>query len=163
MYQQLIRAMLDVLVALVVANPASSNVGSSVAEGWNNDKIAWVDYGPGLEAAKETGKPVFLVAHTTWCPHCKRYQKLFFEARVVELAKNYVMVMIDRDIDTDLNKTIGPNGQTFVPRTVVMRPDGTVRLDIKGSRRDYPNFIDYRSADELVRVMEQGRVSPSPR
>ncbi len=145
------------VMVLAVAAPARGNVGSSVADGWNNDNIQWLDYEPGLKVAKAAGKPVFLVAHTTWCPHCKHYQKLFFDPRIVELAKAYVMVMIDRDLDTELNKTIGPNGQTFVPRTVVMHADGTVRLDVTGSRREHPNFIDYRSPDELIRVMEKGR------
>lgn len=143
------------LLGLASPRSAEANLGS-VADGWNNDQIAWLEYEDGLVAARRTGRPVFLVVHTTWCAHCRQYQKLFFDPRVVELARSYVMVMLDRDLDKDLNARIGPAGQTYVPRTVILRPDGSVRTDIVGSRRDYPNFISYGGPDELLRIMRQG-------
>lgn len=155
--------MLSATVAILLGFWMSGLVGpskadaKSVATGWNNTNITWFDHANGLAEAGRTGKPILLVAHTTWCPHCERYKKLFFEPRVVELSKHFVMVMLDRDVEKELNAKIGPNGQFFVPRTVFLKADGQVRHEIVGSRRDYPNYIDYGSPAELLRVMQAAK------
>ena len=41
----------------------------------------------GLQAAKETGKPICLVFYTDWCPHCTRYSDVFKDPEIVETSK----------------------------------------------------------------------------
>lgn len=37
----------------------------------------WRDFHRGFEEAKETGKPIFLVIHRTWCPACRSLKEKF--------------------------------------------------------------------------------------
>jgi len=120
---------------------------------WNGDQITWHDYASGLAKAKDTGKPAIVVIHTTWCPYCAKYQPIFHDPKIVTAAQNYIMILIDRDREKELNKRLGPNGQTGIPRTIFLKSDGTVRPEIAGANKEFPNLIDYSSPDELLRLM----------
>ena len=130
-----------------LANPAS------VAPGWNNEKIDWRDYDHGVAEAARTGKPIIVVAHTTWCPHCGKYKLVFQDAAVVAASKQFVMILLDRDLETALNKQLGPNQTVFVPRTLFLASNATLRADMTGSNKGYPNWIDNSGPKELLRLM----------
>src|SRR5690348_4481925 len=61
------------------------------------DAIAWKPYAAALEQARAENKPVLLVISASWCPHCRNYEKVFTDAKVVAAAKQFVMVRIDED------------------------------------------------------------------
>lgn len=138
---------------LLALAPLAHAASSGLATGWNNDNIAWHDYQTGLAKAKADGKPVLVVVHTTWCPHCTKYQAVFQNAKVVEAAKRFVMVLIDRDIEPKLNEQLGPQGQSYVPRTLVLGKDGKLRSDAVGHHPKYPHLIDNTNPVELLKVM----------
>ena len=127
---------------------------------WNGDNIAWHDYAAGLAKANETGKPALVVIHTTWCPYCAKYQSVFHDPQIVEAAKNYVMILIDPDREKDLNKRLGPGNQTGIPRTIFLKSDGTVRPEIAGKNKEFPNLIDYTAPDELLNLMTTAATNP---
>jgi protein-disulfide reductase (glutathione) len=129
----------------------------SIARGWNNAGIAWVDHTQGAAEAARTGKPILTVVHAIWCSQCDRYKKVFFDPRVVEMSKNFVMVMIDADREKKLSAKLGPNNQVFVPRTLFLKPDGQLRPDIKGTNPGYEHFIDNDSPAELLSLMQKAK------
>jgi protein-disulfide reductase (glutathione) len=132
---------------------------ASIAKGWNNSAIAWRDYKTGMAEAAKSGKPVFVLVHTTWCPHCKSYQSVFNSKKVVSESANFVMVMVDRDVEETLNDDLGPNGQGFVPRTLFLKSDGKLIADAAGENPEYPNLIDYDSDAELLSVMAKAKAA----
>jgi thiol-disulfide isomerase/thioredoxin len=155
-------AMAAVIVALSpVAMAQTSTTGdsnsapTSIAPGWNDANIAWRDYVSGMAEAARTGKPVLVIVHTTWCPHCKRYARLFQDASVVESARKFVMIMIDRDREPDLNIRLGPGSQTYVPRTLFLRPDGSLIANAVSIHPKFPHLIDNGDTFELLAVMGQ--------
>jgi len=153
---------LSVLMALLmvfwpIASRAAEPLGGL---DWNGDQITWHDYTAGLAKAKETGKPAIIVIHTTWCPYCAKYQPIFHDPKIVTAAQNYIMILIDRDREKELNKRLGPNGQTGIPRTIFLKSDGTVRPEIAGANKEFPNLIDYASPDELLSLMVKATATP---
>ena len=130
---------------------ARANLGS-VAEGWNNDAIEWFDFEDGTAEQKKTGKPMLVVIHTTWCPFCKKYSRQFYDPRVVERAKFFVMVMMDRDLEKTDTAKLGP-GLNYMPRTLFFAPDGRMRPEIKGANPEFPHWLNHDSPDELLAVM----------
>ena len=124
--------------------------------GFNDQEIAWKLYDEGLAEAKRTGKPMFVLFHTTWCPHCQRYKPMFFDAAVVEELKRYVCVIVDRDEQPGVNDRYSDAGG-FVPRTMVLEADGAPRYDIEGANDAYPHFIDYRDRKALRRFLARAR------
>lgn len=142
------------VAALMLIWPATGHAGDPLGGlDWNGDQIAWHEYDAGIARAKETGKPAVVVIHTTWCPYCAKYQAVFHDAKVVEAAQKFVMILIDRDRDKELSKRLGPNGQTGIPRTVFLKSDGTVRPELFGKNLDMPNYLDTASPDELLELM----------
>jgi thiol:disulfide interchange protein len=70
-----------------------------------------------LAEAKKANKPVLLIFYTEWCPHCTNYSKLFHDPKVVEQAKQFVMVRVDNDKNKDLARSTRPMVATFRGRS----------------------------------------------
>jgi protein-disulfide reductase (glutathione) len=159
-YQQT-RLLAAALVAFAFIFAAISRVQAdpkSIARGWNNAAIGWLDHTQGVAEAARTGKPILTVVQATWCSHCERYKKVFFDPKVVELSKNFVMVMVDGDREKKLGAKLGPNNQAYVPRTLFLKPDGQLRPELIGANAaPYSHFIDYDTPAELLALMQKAK------
>jgi protein-disulfide reductase (glutathione) len=122
---------------------------------WNEEQVDWMPYEKAVEASRATGRPLLLVFHTTWCPHCINYSWEFHDPTVVRLSKDYVMVRVDRDERPELSNVYAVDG-TYVPRTLVVESDGNIREDIAGGAEPYRYFLDEYDATALISVMEAG-------
>lgn len=120
---------------------------------WNGGAIAWVPLEEGLRRAKAEKKPVCLVFHADWCPHCKNFSKVFDDPRIVSKAKDFVMILIDADEDMDANRKYAVDG-TYLPRTIFLSPDGTMAREIHASRDRYLYFFDERNPASLLGGMD---------
>jgi thiol-disulfide isomerase/thioredoxin len=148
-------------LALIIAlAPPAHAKSPTFAAGWNTDNIAWHDYATGMAKAKADGKLAIVVVHTSWCPHCKQYQTVFQHPQIVETAKRFVMILVDRDVEGKLNDELGPKGQSYVPRTLVLGNDGKVRTDAVGMRPEYPHLIDNIDHTDLLTVMGTALAKP---
>ncbi|MEQ1695561.1 MAG: thioredoxin family protein [Hyphomicrobiaceae bacterium] len=146
---------------MMLAWPAPSHAAEPLGGlDWNGDQIEWHAYAAGMARAKETGKQAVVVIHTTWCPYCAKYQSVFHDAKIVEAAQKFVMILIDRDREKDLNKRLGPGDQTGIPRTIFLKSDGSVRPEIAGKNAEMPNLIDYTSPNELLHLMNKAASTP---
>ncbi len=135
----LILAVFGVLLALPV-RPA--HAGGD----WNDAGIAWRSYAEGVAEAKKDAKPICLVVYTEWCPHCKNYSGVFHDAKVVELAKKFVMIRLDQDQNKDVLKDFGPDGQ-YIPRTMFLSAEGKLDPDLRAPREVYRYFYDEAKAE----------------
>ncbi|MCC6968763.1 MAG: thioredoxin family protein [Phycisphaerales bacterium] len=123
-------------------------------ESWNAAKIEWFTYDGGLEEAKATKKPICLVFFTTWCPHCKNYSRVFEDPKVTERAKDFVMVRVDADQESDLAKRFSKDGG-YIPRTFFLSSDGTPDFEIHAARPQYAYFYDERNPGSILAGMEE--------
>jgi len=136
-------------IALLLLAPAVGSAGGD----WNDGAISWKPLEEGLAEAKKEGKPVCLVVYTEWCPHCTTYSKVFHDARVVEKAKRFVMIRIDKDKRAMTAHRYAPSGD-YVPRTVFLSPDGEIRKDVTAKREDYPHFYDENDPASVLGGMD---------
>ena len=83
-----------ILVASVVLAPYTARA----AHDWNDGAVAWKGHDDGFALAKKEQKPLLLIVYTEWCPHCGNYSKVFHDPKVVEKAKQFVMVRLDQDL-----------------------------------------------------------------
>src|SRR5947207_3393510 len=91
------------LIAVLLA--ASPVVRRAEAGGdWNDGQVAWKSYEDGMALAKKEQKPVCLIFFTEWCPHCRNYSGVFHDPKVVEQAKQFVMIRLDKDKNAELSK-----------------------------------------------------------
>jgi thiol-disulfide isomerase/thioredoxin len=121
---------------------------------WNDAGIDWQPFEKGLAMAREENKPVCLIFYTEWCPHCINYSKVFHNDDVVEHAKQFVMIRIDKDKHPDLSAKYAPDGQ-YIPRTYFLSPAGTLDPSIHAARDRYMYFYDENKPDALLAGMSQ--------
>lgn len=143
------------LSLLVVAGPARA--GGE----WNDAGIAWRPFDKALAESKSSKKPVLLVVYAEWCPHCTNYSQVFHDPKVVEMAKKFVMVRIDKEEQPKVAAMYKPDGD-YVPRTLFLSADGKVRPDIDALRTDYRYFYSERDPASILRGMEKA-LAPAAR
>jgi thioredoxin-like negative regulator of GroEL len=120
---------------------------------WNDAQIRWRSFAQGLREAKKTGKPVLAVFYAKWCPHCVGYSRLFRDPQIVKLSRALVMVRVDGDRQPRVSARYEPDGE-YVPRTMVLAPNGRIVRSLHGSSPEFRHFLDYQSTSELVRMMK---------
>ena len=132
------------------------------ADLWNSAEINWQDIKSGVYEASQTGKPVVMVFHATWCSACKKYRSVFRDKGVIEAAKDFVMILIDGDAEKEVNSAFSPDG-TYVPRTIFLDAEGNIRPEFKGQGDPkYPHSIDVKGPAELLSLMEKARAAMQP-
>lgn len=129
-------------------------------EAWNPRAIEWKSFDEGLALAKAGNKHACLVLFTTWCPHCKNYSHVFSDPRLVERAKDFVMIRVDADASTEISRRYSPDG-TYVPRTFILDSDGNIEPTAVSDHPRYKYFFDESHADSLLHAM--ALVVPPPR
>jgi hypothetical protein len=103
---------------------------------------------------------VLLVIYTDWCPHCHNYSRIFHDPRLVELARRFVMVRVERDENPEIGELYDVDGE-YVPRTFFLRSDGTLRRELRGSHPRFRYYLDEHAADELLSLMRVALEAPS--
>jgi thiol-disulfide isomerase/thioredoxin len=130
--------------------PPPANTGG---ESWNAAQIRWMSYADGLARAKAENKPVCLVFYTTWCPHCRNYSRVFDDPKIVERARDFVMIRVNPDEQADIGEKYAPDGG-YVPRTFFLAPDGTLMADVRAPRPKFLYFFDEHDPKSLLGGME---------
>jgi protein-disulfide reductase (glutathione) len=122
------------------------------ADLFNGAEINWRDARSGIYEATQTGKPVIMVFHATWCSACKKYRAVFSDAAIVAAAKDFVMILVDADKDKEINGAFSPDG-SYVPRTLFVDTAGDVSTSLVGKDPSYRYSIDVGQPDELLALM----------
>jgi thiol-disulfide isomerase/thioredoxin len=136
------------VVSLALRVPAARAGGD-----WNDAAIKWRGYAEGLTEAKKEKKPVCLIFFTEWCPHCTRYSGVFHDPKVVEKAKSFVMIRLDKDKNGELSAKHKPDGE-YIPRTYFLSPGGEFAADIRAPREKYQYFYNEADPAELLASMD---------
>jgi len=97
---------------------------------------------------------VCLVFYTQWCPHCKTYRKVFSDPRVVEKAKGFVMVRLDRDQHRTLSAKFAPDGE-YIPRTLFLSSQGELDSSIHAPRERFKHFYDTSNPSGVLAGMNE--------
>ncbi len=141
--------------ALPAPPTPQSPAGAATAPGagWNSAQIAWVSYADGLARARAEHKPVCLVFHADWCPHCRSYARVFEDPRVVARARDLVMVRVNVDQAPDVAGRYQLDGP-YVPRTYFLSPDGTTLANIDAHRPQFRYFFDEHDPNSVLAGMD---------
>jgi len=145
----LTRRTLLLLAVLAMLAPALARAGGD----WNDTGVAWQPYEAGLALAKKEKKPVLLIFYTEWCPHCTNYSKVFHDPRVVEKAKQFVMIRLDKDKNTEVSDRYVPDGN-YIPRTFFLSSAGELDPSLSAPREKYKYFYDESSPDGILAGMQ---------
>lgn len=144
------RLLLAVLAACAVL---LAPLAARAAHDWNDGQIAWKPYEDGLAAARKDKKPVCLVVYTEWCPHCANYSRVFHDPKVVEEAKKFVMIRVDKDKQPDVSKKHAPDGE-YIPRTYFLSSAGDLDPALQAPRDRFRYFYDEKNPASILAGMQ---------
>jgi len=124
------------------------------AEDWNGVEINWRDARSGIYESSQTGRPVIMVFHATWCSVCKRFRQVFKDPDIVTASRDFVMILVDGDAEKELNGAFSPDG-VYVPRTLFIDSEGNVSDKLVGADPQYPHSLAVDKPDELLALMKK--------
>ncbi len=137
------------------APPPIARTATAPSNGYN-DEIAWRHLKEGLAESKETGWPMMLVVHASWCPRCKELKPAFQDKRLQELSNRFVMVNADQDKVPQV-QAYGPDG-VYLPRVLVLDP-ATGRPDTAFQNQGRERYHYYWGPnDDLAGMMQKALV-----
>jgi thiol:disulfide interchange protein len=124
------------------------------ADEWNGGEINWRDARSGIYESSQTGRPVIMVFHATWCSVCKRFREVFKDPAIVAESRDFVMILVDADAEKEMNGAFSPDG-AYVPRTLFIDSDGNVSDKLVSSDPQYPHSLMVDKPDELLALMKK--------
>jgi thiol:disulfide interchange protein len=134
--------------------PPPAKAAAVAGETWNAAQIDWQPYEAGLARARAENKPICLIFYTSWCPHCKTYSRVFDDPKVVARARNFVMIRLNADDESDIARKFAKDG-TYIPRTFFLGPDGTPDYSIHAPRDKFAYFYDEHSPAAILAGMDE--------
>ena len=146
---------LAIAALLLIGMAASAGARTpNHADEWNGAEINWRDARSGIYEASQTGRPVLMVFHATWCSVCKRFRAVFKDPGVVAASRDFVMILVDADKEKEINGAFQPDG-SYVPRTLFIDSNGNVSDKLVGSDPQYPHSVDVDTPAELLSLMKK--------
>lgn len=123
----------------------------STPEKWNYPSVAWTTNQAGLSRMKASGRPGLVVLQGDWCPHCRRLAKVFSDPEIERLSDSFELILIDSDTpEAESYESTG----TYVPRTLFLRPDGTIDTGLRAPGKRFAHFFSVDDKDALIRAMK---------
>lgn len=120
-------------------------------EKWNFPGIAWTQREAALSHMKSSGRPGLVVLKGEWCPHCRKLAEVFFDPKVKQLTESFELILLDSD-----SPEAASYEQTgsYVPRTLFLRPDGSLDRSLLAPNPKFPHFFSSRDKASLQSAME---------
>ncbi|XP_063988407.1 thioredoxin domain-containing protein 12-like [Diachasmimorpha longicaudata] len=117
----------------------------------------WKNLQRGFEEAKQSGKAIFLIIHTTTCPACIKLREKFSKSvKLIDMSQHFVMINIENSSNLIQSEKFTPDGK-YVPRILFFKPTGEF---IKNAYNRHPDGDQahryfYSSPIQIVQVMQQ--------
>lgn len=135
---------------VLICSPA---IAGEAGEG--NTAIVWKTWEEGLPAAKAEQRPILLYVYSSTCPKCRELIASFADPEIVRLAKRFVMIRQDADLDPPWLKEGFYILAEYVPRIYFLKPDGTVLEEVTSRYAEYPYFYSPSDLAALINNMKK--------
>ncbi|MCA9083902.1 MAG: thioredoxin family protein [Planctomycetaceae bacterium] len=124
----------------------SSNYMPTVTNRLNpgSASINWQStFDTGLQAARQTGRPMLVRVTADWCNYCQQMkQETFTDSRIIQDAAEFVSI----DLNADANRSLVEQmGVRTLPTVLVIAPDLRIVDRVEG----------FRNADDLARILSR--------
>ena len=136
------------LLTLILSSRASDSNGLG-------DNIEWRSWTEGKSIAKETGKPLMVVLHKSWCPACKSLKPKFAASKSIEkLSSQFVMVNAKEGEQPMDEPRFNIDGQ-YIPRIIFLDSNENVLADVINEDGNPQYKYYHMNAESIVQSMKK--------
>lgn len=135
----------------------ASTAAATVAADPHESGPPWTTWDEGSARAQRENRPMMVFVHTDWCSQCRRLEPVFDRPDVLEAARDFVMISYNSDDNAAWIRTVVGNNDTYVPRVLFLRPNGT----LQDLRSDHPRYPYFYTADMAERLKANLRAAQS--
>ena len=139
--------LLFIFVIALLAITYLQNQGGKMSE--DAAKLWHTDYTEAQNVAKESGKPLLISFHTSWCGWCKKMKAdVYSDQKFQDFAtENLVLLLLDGDKDTEMVSKFGIQGY---PSYVIQNSKG----------KTLKTFSGYNKTNEFIEIIKQAINNP---
>ena len=135
-------------LAQILSNRASDSNG--LGEG-----IEWKTWTEGKSIAKETGRPLMVVLHKSWCPACKSLKPKFAASKPLEkLSSQFVMVNAKEGEKPIDDSKFNIDGQ-YIPRIIFLDSNENVLADVINEDGNPQYKYYHMNVESIVQSMKK--------
>ncbi|KAK3869476.1 hypothetical protein Pcinc_025214 [Petrolisthes cinctipes] len=128
---------------------AEEELGRGLGENYE-----WHTLDEGLRIARQTGKPLMLIIHKSWCGACKALKPKFAASTTIyEMSKQFVMVNT-LDSEEPKEEKYAPDGG-YIPRILFLNSNGEVQQQIYNKNGNPKYKFFYFDDEAVVEVMKE--------
>ena len=132
-------------------------VSESAESNGLGDHIEWQPWSKGILSAKESGKPIMVILHKSWCPACKALKPKFEASKDIgQLSSHFVMINAKEGEEPMDEPKLNIDG-AYIPRVIFLDSEANVLTDVfneKGNPKYLYYHMDANSiADSMKKVL----------
>ncbi|XP_068605219.1 thioredoxin domain-containing protein 12 [Brachionichthys hirsutus] len=149
-------ALLSSVPLLLLSLTCLQDVAGETSGRGFGENIRWRPLYEGKKEAQESGRPIMIIIHKSWCGACKALKPVFAEStEIAELSRNFVMINLEGDEE--------PPGDAYfidgryVPRILFLDPSGAVHPEIFNSDGNLNYKYFYTSEEQVVSSMKEAQ------
>ena len=119
------------------------------------DHIEWQTWSKGLVVAKETGKPIMVILHKSWCPACKALKPKFEASKAIgQLSSQFVMINAKEGEEPMDDPKLNIDG-AYIPRVIFLDSEANVLTGVSNEKGN-PKYMYYHmDATSIVESMKK--------
>ena len=141
------------LLVLVIFCEEYASVGSD--SNGLGDHLEWHTWATGKSLAQETGKPLMVVLHKSWCPACKSLKPKFAASKAIEqLSAQFVMVNAKEGEEPMELSKLDIDGK-YIPRVVFLDSQGNVLSGVVNESGNPQYKYYHMNAESIVMSMRK--------
>ena len=130
-------------------------VSESAESNGLGDDIDWQTWSEGLLMAKDTGKPIMLILHKSWCPACKALKPKFEASKDIgQLSSHFVMINAKEGEEPMDEPKLNIDG-AYIPRVIFLDSEANVLTEVSNEKGN-PKYMYYHmDATSIVESMKK--------
>lgn len=108
-----------------------------------------------IASAKSSDCDIFLYFGATWCGYCRQMKKVFEDKEVKHfMSKNFVILLIDTDLDPSLTKKFGING---IPKYMILNSNAKQLQQTDGfkPKKEFIKWLEVSLQEKATRTADK--------
>ena len=119
------------------------------------DHIEWHTWSNGVSLAKETGRPLMVVLHKSWCPACKSLKPKFVASdAIAKLSTSFVMVNA-KEGEEPMDQPMFDIDGKYIPRIIFLDNEANVLPEIVNDSGNPQYKYYHMEAQSIVKAMKK--------